>query len=132
MKLADKVVNDLESRSRRNNPRIFGVPEGTEGSSPLQFVEKLFRNELTIPEDMDLQIQRAHRALAQKPDPNSPPRSKAIQELQKRGYNIEEPRRVDDGFSLIEQLRQTMPWQQVGRRGNTDTVRRVRERQSVP
>uniref|UniRef100_A0A8C2KIC3 Uncharacterized protein n=1 Tax=Cyprinus carpio TaxID=7962 RepID=A0A8C2KIC3_CYPCA len=41
-KLQIKVL-DLESRSRRNNMRVFGVPEGQEGDSVTQFIEKLLR-----------------------------------------------------------------------------------------
>jgi len=68
-------ITDLEGRSRRNNIRIFGVPEDTEGSSTSKYVEHLLKQELQLPEDMELHIQRAHRALAPKPDPNASPRS---------------------------------------------------------
>ena len=73
-KLEDKL-NDLESRARRNNLRIHGVPEDAEGGSVTEFVDKLLRTELKLSDDVDLQIQRAHRALAPKPSPNMPPRS---------------------------------------------------------
>lgn len=33
-------VTDVESRSRRNNIRIYGVPEGSEGDSMIEFVER--------------------------------------------------------------------------------------------
>lgn len=67
-------LTDLESRSRRNNIRIFGVAEGEEGNSVLQFIVKLLRRELPLPQDLDLKIQRAHRSLAHKPRPEAPPR----------------------------------------------------------
>lgn len=35
--MQDKLL-DLESRSRRNNLRIYGIPEGKEGSSVTEFV----------------------------------------------------------------------------------------------
>lgn len=67
-------LTDLESRSRRNNLRIFGVAEGEEGNSVPQFIDKFLRSKLPIPMGEDLKIQRAHRSLAQKPRPEAPPR----------------------------------------------------------
>lgn len=50
MKLEDKLT-DLESRSRRENVRIYGVPEEAEKDSPtmVSFVEKLLRDGLKLP-----------------------------------------------------------------------------------
>lgn len=73
-KLQEKVT-DLEGRSRRNNVRIFGVPEGAEGESVPHFVEELLRRELALPEGTSLLIQRAHRAAAKRPGPGETPRS---------------------------------------------------------
>uniref|UniRef100_UPI0037E81A77 pro-interleukin-16 n=1 Tax=Semicossyphus pulcher TaxID=241346 RepID=UPI0037E81A77 len=72
--MMDKL-EDLEARSRRNNLRIYGVQEDaeTKSDSVAQFMEKWLRDELMI--DADLQIQRAHRALAPKPNAGQPPRS---------------------------------------------------------
>lgn len=67
-------VTDLESRSRRNNIRVFGVAEGEEGSSVSQFITTLLKRELPLPQSVDLKIQRAHCSLAQKPRPEDPPR----------------------------------------------------------
>lgn len=69
-----RKLTDLESRSRRNNLHIFGVAEGEEGNSVSQFIEGLLRRELPLPQDLDLKIQRAHRAPAFKPRPEAPPR----------------------------------------------------------
>lgn len=80
-RLRDKVT-DLESRSRRNNIRIYGVQEGIEGDSMIKFVEDFLTRELTITDGMPLQIQRAHRALAQKPSPEATPRSIVVNFLQ--------------------------------------------------
>uniref|UniRef100_A0A8C1EJS6 Uncharacterized protein n=1 Tax=Cyprinus carpio carpio TaxID=630221 RepID=A0A8C1EJS6_CYPCA len=66
-------LTDLESRSRRNNLRIFRVPEETEKGSVTQFVEEIIRSKLDI--ETDCQIQRAHRALAPKPKTDQPPRA---------------------------------------------------------
>lgn len=73
-KMFDKI-NDLESRGRRNNLRIYGVREEEEGSSTITFVENLLRSEKLINEGVDPQIQRAHRSLGPKPGADAPPRS---------------------------------------------------------
>uniref|UniRef100_A0A9J8DG03 L1 transposable element RRM domain-containing protein n=1 Tax=Cyprinus carpio carpio TaxID=630221 RepID=A0A9J8DG03_CYPCA len=80
-KLQIKVL-DLESRSRRNNMRVFGVPEGQEGDSVMQFIEKLLRSQLQLPEDFNFKIQRAHRALASKPPPGASPRAVIVNFLE--------------------------------------------------
>lgn len=66
MEMQDKIV-DLESHSRRNNLRIYGVPEGKEGRSVTEFVSELFKIHLNLPDEIELQIQQAHRALIPKP-----------------------------------------------------------------
>ncbi len=68
-------VTDLEGSSRRNNIRIFGIPEEAEENSTSKYVERLLKTELQLPEETELHIQRAHRALTRKPSPNAPPRS---------------------------------------------------------
>ena len=73
-KMQDKAT-ELEGRSRRNNIRIFGIPEETEDKSTSKYVENLLITELQLTEGTELHIQRAHRSLAQKPSPNAPPRS---------------------------------------------------------
>ncbi|XP_037618667.1 uncharacterized protein PF11_0207-like [Sebastes umbrosus] len=60
-------LTDLEGRSRRNNIRVFGLLEDTEGSSTSKYLEQLLSAELELPEGTNLQIQRAHRSLAPKP-----------------------------------------------------------------
>ena len=68
-KLEDKLL-DLESRSRRENIRIYGVPEGSEKESTMMvsFVENLLREGLELTHDMpDLQIERAYRSLGPQP-----------------------------------------------------------------
>lgn len=80
-KLQIKVL-DLESRSRRNNIRVFGIPEGQEGVSVTQFIEKLLQSQLQLPEDFNLKIQRAHRALASKPPPGASPRAVIVNFLE--------------------------------------------------
>ncbi len=62
----EKLVNQ-EGRARRENIRIYNVPEDEEGSSMVVFVEKLLREKLDIPPTTELHIERAHRALVPKP-----------------------------------------------------------------
>lgn len=73
-KLTAKTI-DLESRSRRNNIRIIGLPESIEGPRPTTFfadllAEVLGDQILQSPPELD----RAHRALTAKPQPGSRPR----------------------------------------------------------
>lgn len=72
--MQDKLT-DLEARSRRNNIRIFGLPEDTEGGSIINYLDQLLKTELELPEGADLRIQRAHRALTRKPGLGGAPRS---------------------------------------------------------
>ncbi|KAE8287224.1 hypothetical protein D5F01_LYC15193 [Larimichthys crocea] len=106
-KLEDKLL-DLESRSRRENMRIYGVPEGSEKESTtmISFVENLLREGLELTHDMpDLQIERAHRSLGPQPPRDAPPRSIIIKCLsfktketllhkawQKKGFTWQENR----------------------------------------
>ena len=72
-------LTELEARSRRNNLRIHGIPEESEGPDLSAFVTKLIKSEVGMPvADMDLGIQRCHRALAPKPPQGAPPRSLVI------------------------------------------------------
>lgn len=71
--IQNKLV-DLESRSRRNNIRLFGVEEGSEGRSVQDFVSELLQQEIPILAGLDLKIQRAHRISVQKPRPGEFPR----------------------------------------------------------
>ncbi|KAJ0059992.1 hypothetical protein NL108_017775 [Boleophthalmus pectinirostris] len=68
MKLEDKLT-DLESRTRRENIRIYGVPEESERDSPTvsDFVECLLREGLRLDDVKDIGIERAHRSLGPAP-----------------------------------------------------------------
>lgn len=79
-------LTDLEARSRRNNLRIFGIPEGQESDNPTKYVEKLFKTELDL-QDLELGIQRCHRSLGQRPPSHAPPRSMIVCFLE---YSIKE------------------------------------------
>uniref|UniRef100_A0A8C6P2N8 L1 transposable element RRM domain-containing protein n=1 Tax=Nothobranchius furzeri TaxID=105023 RepID=A0A8C6P2N8_NOTFU len=69
-------LTDLETRSRKNNLRIFGIPEDQE----------LLKTELGM-QNAELGIQRCHRSLDQKPPTHVPPRSMIVCFLE---YNIKE------------------------------------------
>lgn len=71
-------MTDMEARSRRNNIRIYGIAEGEEGNNMMDFVVKLLKSELTTPGELDLKIQRCHRALGPRPAREAPPRSIVI------------------------------------------------------
>lgn len=78
-RMAEKL-DDLESRSRRNNLRIYGIPEDTEKAGQMiEFLNEWLSSELSL---SDLQIQRAHRALTAKPKPDKAPRSVIVNFLQ--------------------------------------------------
>ncbi len=70
-------LTDLEARSRRNNIRIHGIPEGSEGDDIQDFVEKFIKSELSL-SDARLGIQRCHRSLGSRPPQGSSPRSMII------------------------------------------------------
>ncbi|KAL1265368.1 hypothetical protein QQF64_003395 [Cirrhinus molitorella] len=76
-----KIV-DLEGRSRRNSIRIYGIKEGAEGSSMFKFINGLLKTELSLSDDLDLQIQRAHRSLGPRPQNDATSRSIIVNLLQ--------------------------------------------------
>lgn len=60
--------------TRRDNIRIYNVPENEEGDSTISFVEKLLRENLAT----ELHIVTTQRALAPKPASTERPRSRVI------------------------------------------------------
>uniref|UniRef100_A0A3Q0SYH9 L1 transposable element RRM domain-containing protein n=1 Tax=Amphilophus citrinellus TaxID=61819 RepID=A0A3Q0SYH9_AMPCI len=69
-------LNDLEGRSRRCNIRVLGIKEGEEQGRPTDFITRL------IPEVLGkdnfakpVKIDRAHRSLRPKPQPDERPRA---------------------------------------------------------
>ena len=67
-----KKCEDLESRSRWNNIRLVGLPEGTEGPRPTEFTAQLLQDILGL--DDKPMLDRAHRTLRTKPKDGEPPR----------------------------------------------------------
>uniref|UniRef100_H3ABH4 L1 transposable element RRM domain-containing protein n=1 Tax=Latimeria chalumnae TaxID=7897 RepID=H3ABH4_LATCH len=69
-------VQDLENRSRRNNIRVIGVPEGVEGnglSGPTLLLSILWEC-LPLGEMDSIEVERAHRTLGPRPPPDQHPR----------------------------------------------------------
>lgn len=68
------AVEDLVSRSKRQNLRVVGFPEGIEGRNPREFMTDFFfetmKDVLSAPPEID----RAHRSLAPKPRQGDRPR----------------------------------------------------------
>ncbi len=65
--LASKA-EDLENRSRQQNLRIVGLPEGLEGGSPVEFISRFLQTIIgndIFPDPPELD--RAHHTLAPKP-----------------------------------------------------------------
>uniref|UniRef100_A0AAV2KQQ8 Uncharacterized protein n=1 Tax=Knipowitschia caucasica TaxID=637954 RepID=A0AAV2KQQ8_KNICA len=68
----DIKCEDWEGRSRLNNIRVVGVPEGSEDSRPTVFVAKLLQGLLGL--DVEPVLDRAHRTLRPKPKDGELPR----------------------------------------------------------
>ncbi|KAL6477455.1 hypothetical protein MHYP_G00132900 [Metynnis hypsauchen] len=69
-------LDDLEGRSRRNNIKIVGVPEGEEKGKPTEFVANLLPKLLGAAHFTEpLIVDRAHRVLQPKPPEGAKPRS---------------------------------------------------------
>uniref|UniRef100_A0A3B3CK51 L1 transposable element RRM domain-containing protein n=1 Tax=Oryzias melastigma TaxID=30732 RepID=A0A3B3CK51_ORYME len=66
---------DLKSRARRNNLRVYGIREGEEKNDMIGFVTTMIHTALNLPADLDLGVERAHRSLTTKPKETEPPRS---------------------------------------------------------
>jgi len=65
-----------ENYSRRLNVRVVGLAEGTERGQPVEFFESWLPCVLKMPTKAGrIKLERAHRSLAPKPDPNRRPRS---------------------------------------------------------
>lgn len=67
--------DDMENRLRRNNIRLYGIPEDAEGKEMIPFIINFFKSSLKLRDDMNIGLERAHRATTPKPKPAAPPRS---------------------------------------------------------
>ncbi|KAK7907598.1 hypothetical protein WMY93_016210 [Mugilogobius chulae] len=68
-------VEDLENRTRRNNLRVIGLPEGLEGRTAVPFMSQFFVDVLRDESFINPpELERAHRALRPKPAEQEKPR----------------------------------------------------------
>lgn len=136
IRLEDKLI-DLESRTRRENIRIYGIPETAEQdfTTMIEFVQKLLRDGLGLSlaqEDID----RAHRSLGSPPPGDVPPRSIIVKFLsfktkelvlrkawQKRGFTFND-RHVN--------LDHDYPPQILKKRREYAEVRKILKEQQIP
>lgn len=73
MALQDRAIN-TESRLRRNNIRIVGLPERAEGDNPMDFSENLLTDIVgLINWSPTFVIERAHRISFRSPKSGAPP-----------------------------------------------------------
>uniref|UniRef100_A0A3B5Q2F2 L1 transposable element RRM domain-containing protein n=1 Tax=Xiphophorus maculatus TaxID=8083 RepID=A0A3B5Q2F2_XIPMA len=90
-KLLREKITDLEGRSRRNNLRVYGIPENAEGTSMQRYMENMLKTELgdslDLGSEKNLGIERAHRALGAQPPAGAPPRSTVVRFLK---FNVKE------------------------------------------
>ncbi|CAL1571202.1 unnamed protein product [Knipowitschia caucasica] len=78
-------VDMLEARSRMNNIRIIGLKEGMEVDNLMGLLDQLFRYILDVEEsDTTPEVERAHRALRPRPNPEDPPRMVIVRLLRWR------------------------------------------------
>ena len=69
-------AEDAENRSRRNNLRIVGLPEGVEGRAPAHFAEELLRSLMPLAQlSQYFAVERAHRVPPRPGPEGAPPRT---------------------------------------------------------
>ncbi|KAJ1138766.1 hypothetical protein NDU88_005147 [Pleurodeles waltl] len=69
-----RKITDLEDRSRRDNIRLFGIPENEEGPDVQAFLSSVLPKLTSLTFDPPLEFQRAHRVGLKHPDGASRPR----------------------------------------------------------
>ncbi|KAL7839190.1 hypothetical protein SRHO_G00258480 [Serrasalmus rhombeus] len=86
---AEQRVGEIESWSMEANEALLETLKQQRALQEklTEQEEQLLRAELSLPSEMELQIQRAHRALAPKPNSDQPPRSIIVNFLQ---YTVKE------------------------------------------
>ncbi|XP_078496525.1 taste receptor type 1 member 1-like [Lissotriton helveticus] len=78
-------VEDAEGRNRRNNLRVIGLPERSEGPHATEFMEQWFRDHVAA-EGLSpfFCVERAHRIPTGQPRPGQPPRPLIVKILNYR------------------------------------------------
>ncbi|KAJ1174806.1 hypothetical protein NDU88_000097 [Pleurodeles waltl] len=66
-------LTDLEDKSRRNNVRLLGFPEGVEGAEIFSYLQDILPKLTDITFDPPLEFQRAHRLGPRRQDGNGRP-----------------------------------------------------------
>lgn len=79
VKILNDKCEDLEGRSRRNNIRLIGVPEGAEVPRLTNFIAQLLKDTLKL-DEMPL-LNQAHCTLRAKPREGEAPRPFIIRML---------------------------------------------------
>lgn len=64
--------DDMENRMRRNNVRLYRIREGVEKNDMLAFITDFFHSALDL-QGVDINLERAYRALAPKPQDATAP-----------------------------------------------------------
>ncbi|KAJ1123089.1 hypothetical protein NDU88_001562 [Pleurodeles waltl] len=67
-------ITDLEDRSRRDNIRLYGIPENEEGSDIQAFLGSALPKLTSLTFDLPFEFQRAHRVGPKRSDETSRPR----------------------------------------------------------
>ena len=76
MEVLERKMEDLEGRDRRSNIRVIGLPEGTEDSDMVKFLENWIREEVAGDAlSSFVALERAHRVPGRRPQPGMPARS---------------------------------------------------------
>lgn len=75
-----KKCEELKARASWHNIRLVGLPEGTEGPQPTEFVAKLLMDLFEL--DRLPGLDRTHRTLRAKPKEGEPPRPMVIRVTQ--------------------------------------------------
>ncbi|KAI4902460.1 hypothetical protein NFI96_001841 [Prochilodus magdalenae] len=70
----EKKLAELEDRSRQNNIRLVGLPEGTEGSDPIVFIQKAINGWFPSLANSEIEVERAQRVYRGAKDPCNSPR----------------------------------------------------------
>lgn len=68
-------LTDLEASSRHNHVRIYAITEGAEKKNLQQIIHNFIKKELEPLAEVELGLQRCHRALSPKPPQEAQPRS---------------------------------------------------------
>lgn len=76
MKAMESRAEDQENRNRRNNLRVVGLPEGTEGQDPAAYIEQMLCTFLPqAPFSPHFAVERAHGMPSGKGPPGTPPQT---------------------------------------------------------